>query len=151
MALSSALIIIAFIDLQEEIIPDELSLPGIIMGLALSFLVKYISVMDSLLGILVGGGVILLIALIGSWLFKKEAMGGGDVKLASMVGAFLGWKYILLSLFLGFLGGALWGITLILFRIKDKEESIPFGPFIVLGSLISIFWGESVLNWYLSI
>ncbi len=104
MALSSVLIIIAFIDFREEIIPDGISLPGIIIGFILSFLVNYISVMESVLGILVGGGAILLIALFGSWIFKKEAMGGGDVKLASMIGAFLGWKYILLSLFLGFLG-----------------------------------------------
>ena len=101
--LSSALIIIAFIDLNEEIIPDVISLPGIAIGFIISFFVPYISLINSALGILAGGGIILVIAMGGSAIFKKEAMGGGDVKLAAMIGAFLGWKYIIISLFLGFL------------------------------------------------
>ena len=147
--LSSALIIIAFIDLNEQIIPDVISLPGIVMGFILSFLVPYISFINSALGVLFGGGIILIIGLCGSVIFKKEAMGGGDVKLAAMIGAFLGWRYIIISLFFGFFLGALAGIFLVLSKIKSREDMVPFGPFIVLGSLITLLWGEKILIWYL--
>ena len=147
--LSSALIIIAFIDLNEQIVPDVISLPGIVLGLILSFFVSYISFVNSALGVLVGGGIILIIGLAGSAIFKKEAMGGGDVKLAAMIGAFLGWRYIIISLFLGFFLGALAGIILILSKIKSREDVVPFGPFIVLGSLITLLWGEKIISWYI--
>jgi len=147
--MSSALIVIAFIDLNQQIVPDVISLPGIVIGFILSFFVSYISFVDSILGIAVGGGIIFVIGLAGSVIFKKEAMGGGDVKLAAMVGAFLGWKYIIVSLFLGFFLGALAGIFLILSKIKSREDVIPFGPFIILGSFITLLWGEKIIAWYL--
>ena len=147
--LSSALIIIAFIDLNEQIVPDIISLPGIGVGFILSFFVPYIAWINSALGVLVGGGIILIIGLTGSLIFKKEAMGGGDVKLAAMIGAFLGWRYIAISLFLGFFLGALTGIFLIMAKIKSREDAVPFGPFIVLGSFITLFWGEKIIYWYL--
>jgi leader peptidase (prepilin peptidase)/N-methyltransferase len=147
--LSSALIIIAFIDLNEQIVPDVISLPGIVIGFIISFFVPYISFINSALGIVVGGGIILVIGLAGSIIFKKEAMGGGDVKLAAMIGAFLGWRYSIISLFLGFFLGAIVGIILILSKIKSREDVVPFGPFIVMGSLITLLWGEKILSWYL--
>jgi len=147
--LSSALIIIAFIDLNEQIVPDVISLPGIVIGFILSFFVTYISFINSALGVVVGGGIILIIGLGGSVIFKKEAMGGGDVKLAAMIGAFLGWRYIVISLFLGFFLGALAGIFLILSKIKSREDTVPFGPFIVLGSFITLLWGEKIISWYI--
>ena len=147
--LSSALIIIAFIDLNEEIVPDVISLPGIITGLTLSFFVPYLSFINSALGVVVGGGIILIIGLVGLVIFKKEAMGGGDIKLAAMIGAFLGWRYIIISLFFGFFLGALAGIFLIMSKIKSKEDAVPFGPFIILGSFIALLWGKNILSWYL--
>lgn len=147
--LSSALIIIAFIDLNEQIVPDVISLPGIVIGFIISFLVPYISFINSALGVFVGGGIILIIGLAGSVIFKKEAMGGGDVKLAAMIGAFLGWRYIIISLFLGFFLGALAGIILILSKIKSRDDVVPFGPFIVLGSFITLLWGEQIISWYI--
>ena len=147
--LSSALIIIAFIDLNQQIIPDVISLPGIVIGFIVSFFVPYISFVDSILGIVVGGGIILIIGLGGSVIYKKEAMGGGDVKLSAMIGAFLGWRYIIISLFLGFFLGALIGIILIIMKIKKREDVIPFGPFIILGSFITLLWGEKIISWYL--
>ena len=147
--LSSALIIIAFIDLNEQIVPDVISLPGIVVGFIISFFVPYISFINSALGVIVGGGIILIIGLAGSVIFKKEAMGGGDVKLAAMIGAFLGWRYIIISLFLGFFLGALAGIILILSKIKSREDTVPFGPFIALGSMITLLWGEKIISWYI--
>ena len=147
--LASAVIIIAFIDLNKQIIPDVISLPGIGVGLILSFFVPYISFINSVLGVVVGGGIILVIGLVGSAIFKKEAMGGGDVKLAAMIGAFLGWQYIIISLFLGFFLGALAGIFLILSKIKRREDIMPFGPFIALGSIITLLWSEKIIVWYI--
>lgn len=147
--LSSALIIIAFIDLNEQIVPDVISLPGMVIGFIISFFVPYISFINSALGVVVGGGIILIIGLAGSLIFKKEAMGGGDVKLAAMIGAFLGWRYIIISLFLGFFLGALAGIILILLKIKSREDVVPFGPFIVLGYFITLLWGEQIISWYI--
>jgi len=147
--LSSALVIIAFIDLNQQIVPDVISLPGIVIGFILSFFVPYISFINSALGVVIGGGIILVIGLAGSVIFKKEAMGGGDVKLAAMIGAFLGWRYIIISLFLGFFLGALVGIILILSKIKSREDTVPFGPFIVLGSFITLLWGEKIISCYI--
>jgi leader peptidase (prepilin peptidase)/N-methyltransferase len=147
--LSSALIIIALIDLNEQIVPDVISLPGIVIGFSISLFVPYISFINSALGIFVGGGIILIIGLAGSVIFKKEAMGGGDVKLAAMIGAFLGWRYVIISLFLGFFLGAVAGIVLILSKIKSREDVVPFGPFIVLGSFITLLWGEKIISWYI--
>jgi leader peptidase (prepilin peptidase)/N-methyltransferase len=147
--LSSALIIIAFIDLNEQIVPDIISLPGIVVGFILSFFIPYISFINSALGVFVGGGIILVIGLAGSVIFKKEAMGGGDVKLAAMIGAFLGWRYIIISLFLGFFLGAVAGIILIMSKIKNREDVVPFGPFIVLGSFITLLWGDKIMTWYI--
>lgn len=146
----SALIIITFIDLKENIIPDVLSLPFILLGFLMSFFLKNLSPINSLLGILAGGGVLLLVAILGGFLFKKEAMGGGDIKLAAMVGAFLGWQLTLLSLFLSFFTGAIIGIV-ILIKNKGESDPIPFGPFIALGTIIALFFGNSIINWYLSL
>jgi leader peptidase (prepilin peptidase) / N-methyltransferase len=150
MILCSLLIIISFIDLKERIIPDVLSLPFIPIGFILSFFLKRLSPVDSLLGILAGGGSLLIIAIAGTYLFKKEAMGGGDIKLAAMIGAFLGWKLTLLSLFLGFFLGSVIGV-IVLVTTKSKSDIIPFGPFIALGAMLSIFWGPAIINWYLMI
>ncbi len=129
--------------------PDVISLPGIVVGLVLSFFVPYLSLVDSALGVVVAGGIILLIGVIGSAFFKQEAMGGGDVKLAAMLGAFLGWRYALLALFLGFISGAVVGMVLILAKVKGKEDMLPFGPFLVLGFFITLFWGEKIISAYL--
>ena len=150
MLFCSALIIITFIDLKEQIIPDVISLPFIAFGFLFSFFLKDISPIDSLLGILSGGGSLLLVAVAGSYLFKKEAMGGGDIKLAAMVGAFLGWQLTLLALFLGFFFGAISGV-IILIKNKEKGEqsdAVPFGPFIALGTVIALFFGQAILKWY---
>jgi leader peptidase (prepilin peptidase) / N-methyltransferase len=150
MLLCTLLIIISFIDLKERIIPDVLSLPFIAIGFILSFFLKSLSPVDSLLGILVGGGSLLIIAIAGTYLFKKEAMGGGDIKLAAMIGAFLGWQLTLLSLFLGFFLGSIIGVIVLIIN-KGKTDIVPFGPFIALGAMLSIFWGQAIIHWYLLI
>ncbi|MDD4896307.1 MAG: prepilin peptidase [Atribacterota bacterium] len=153
MLFCSALIIITFIDLKEKMIPDVISLPFMALGFLLSFVPSSLSPINSLLGILSGGGSLLLIAVVGSYLFKKEAMGGGDIKLAAMVGAFLGWQLTLLSLFLGFLLGSIVGIIILIKNKgnKDQSDSLPFGPFIALGTVIALLFGQAIIDWYLII
>lgn len=141
---ASALLIISFIDLDYQIIPDKISLPGIVVGIIASFFFP-IAWYESVLGALVGGGVILLVGYIGEFVFKKEAMGGGDVKLMAMVGAFLGWKLALLTIFFASLIGAVIGIGM---RLITGKEYIPFGPFLSIGALFALFFGHNFLVWY---
>lgn len=139
-----ALIVISFIDLDYQIIPDKISLPGIAVGFLASFFLPP-TWYDSLLGIVIGGGIILAIGYAGKWVFKKEAMGGGDVKLMAMIGAFLGWKLVLLTLLLASLVGAVIGLV---FKLVTGKEYIPFGPFLSLGALLALFFGEKFMIWY---
>lgn len=140
----SALIVISFIDLDYRTIPDKISLSGVVVGLIASLFLP-IRWYESFLGVIVGGGVILVVGYVGAWVFKKEAMGGGDVKLMAMVGAFLGWKLALLTIFLASLIGAVIGI---IFKFLTGEDYIPFGPFLSIGAVISLFFGQAFLFWY---
>lgn len=146
----AALIVITFIDLDHQIIPDVISLPGIVVGFLCSFVIPWLSWSDSLLGILLGGGSLYLVAFLYEFLTKKEGMGGGDIKLLAMLGAFLGWKAILPIIFISSLIGSLVGIPLMLVKKADSKLAIPFGPFLALGALIYLFWGPQLIAWYLS-
>lgn len=146
----AALIVITFIDLDHQIIPDVISLPGIVVGFLCSFAIPWLSWSDSLFGILLGGGSLWLVAFLYELLTKKEGMGGGDIKLLAMLGAFLGWKAILPIIFISSLIGSLVGIPLMLVKKADSKLAIPFGPFLALGALIYLFWGPKLIAWYLS-
>jgi leader peptidase (prepilin peptidase)/N-methyltransferase len=146
----SALVVITFIDLEHQIIPDEISLPGIVIGFICSFFLPYISWLNSLLGILLGGGSLLLVAYGYQWLTGKEGMGGGDIKLLAMMGAFLGWKSILFIIFASSLVGSVIGITIMLVQKKDSKLAIPFGPYLAFGAVLYIFFGGQIIHWYLS-
>lgn len=147
--LVAALVVITFIDLDHQIIPDVISLPGIIIGFLCSFAIPWLSWSDSLLGILLGGGSLWLVAVLYEFLTKKEGMGGGDIKLLAMLGAFLGWKAILPIIFISSLVGSLIGVPLMLVKKADSKLAIPFGPFLALGALIYLFWGQQLISWYL--
>ncbi len=146
-----ALLVIAFIDLDLKIIPDKVTLPGLVAGLVVSPLAGLTTLPESLIGAVVGGGVLYLIGLLGAAAFRKESMGGGDIKLAAMMGAFLGWKAVLLMLFIAFFVGAVAGIAVMARGGKRADHTIPFGPFLALGSFVSMVWGESLLAWYLKL
>ena len=145
----AALIAITVIDLYHQIIPDVISLPGIVIGLLGSLVIPQITFWSSLIGVISGGGSLFLVATVYQWLFKREGMGGGDVKLLAMIGAFLGWKAVILTIFLSSFIGSIIGITVMLIKGKDFKYAIPFGPFLALGAVISLFWGENLINWYL--
>ncbi|MEW5954036.1 MAG: prepilin peptidase [Bacillota bacterium] len=141
--LFSLLLAIIFIDLDFLIIPNRLVLAGLILGVPLVMLQSFELLLSGLLGLAVGGGLLLLTAVV-----SRGGMGGGDIKLAAMIGLYLGWPQILLMLFISFLLGAIVGLGLVALRRKKMKEAVPFGPFIAVATYIVMFWGPSILNWY---
>ena len=148
---AAALVTITFIDLDHQIIPDVISLPGIAVGFLCSFAVPWLSWTDSLLGILAGGGSLYLVAVVYELLTRKEGMGGGDIKLLAMIGAFLGWKAILPIIFISSFMGTLVGVPVMLLKKADGKLAIPFGPFLAAAALFYLFWGPAIINWYLGL
>jgi leader peptidase (prepilin peptidase)/N-methyltransferase len=133
-----ALIVISGIDISYQIIPDSISLPGIIIGIAFSLIQG--NFLPGLIGMLFGGGLILLMRVIGGWVYKKEVMGLGDVYLAAMIGAFVGFPLIVAVIFVGALVGAVIGIIYIASTHQSRESPIPFGPFLSIGGIaVTIF------------
>ena len=147
----SAMVVITFIDLEHQIIPDCITLPGIVAGFLCSLFIPQLGWQNSLLGIVVGGGSLLVVAYGYELLTKKEGMGGGDIKLLAMMGAFFGWKAVFFIIFVSSLTGSVIGITVMLIQKKDAKLAIPFGPFLALGAILYIFFGRAVINWYLSL
>jgi leader peptidase (prepilin peptidase)/N-methyltransferase len=147
----SALIVITFIDLKYQIIPDVISLPGIGIGFLSSFFLPQITFLDSFLGIFIGGGSLLIVSTTYYLLTKREGMGFGDVKLLSMIGAFLGWKGALIGLITGAFIGTLIGVLLMIKEKKDSKYPIPFGPFLSIGAILFIFFGREIIMAYLSL
>lgn len=153
----SSLIVITFIDLDFQIIPDSITLAGIPAGLAAgSFLLPDpflraapLGYKASLIGAATGFFFYYLIAYLSLRLLKKEGMGGGDIKLMAMVGGFLGWKSVILTTFLGSFLGSVIGVFLMIFKGKGRGTLIPFGPFLATGAVISLFFGQEILIWYL--
>lgn len=168
-AFVSAMVVITVIDLDFQIIPDVITIPGIVMGIvSASFLFpdpfmevsskesaycllptayyQIVGFRNSIAGLFLGGGLFYLIAIL-----SKGGMGGGDIKLMAMVGAFMGWKAVFLTTFIGSLVGSAVGIFLMAFKGKGRKTKIPFGPFLSFGSLITLFFGAQILNWYLSL
>lgn len=143
-----SLLAVTFIDLDTQTIPDIITLPGIILGFFASFLILQVKYWQPVLGILLGGGILYMVAFLYHALTKKEGMGGGDIKLMAMIGAFLGYKSVLPVIFLASLIGTLVGIIIMIGWRKDRRYAIPFGPFIALGTLMYIFWGQDFVRWY---
>ena len=144
----SLLIIVFFIDMKHQIIPDKITYPGILLGILFSLLRSPNFLASSLLGIFGGGVFLYLVMKLGGWIYKKEVMGGGDVKLASLLGAFLGGTGVAISLFLAFLLGSLVGGGFIISGRLQRTSLIPFGPFIVAGGLLTLFFQEELILLY---
>ncbi|MCL5023818.1 MAG: prepilin peptidase [Nitrospirae bacterium] len=151
-AFCSAMIVITFIDLDFQIIPDSITLPGVAIGLAAGSLVlpdpfdgtAALGFSQALFGLLSGGLLFYLIAVL-----SRGGMGGGDIKMMAMVGAFLGWKAILLTTFAGSLLGSVIGVFLMIFKGKGRKTKIPFGPFLAAGAVVSLFFGQEIAALYL--
>lgn len=146
--LYSALLVVAGTDLSHKIIPNVITFPGIVLGLISAGTILPLGLINGIIGLLVGGGILWLLAWASPYLFGKEGMGGGDIKLLAMIGAFLGWKPAVMTIMLGSFLGSVVGITLIASHVIRREDYIPFGPFLVCGALVSLFFGQSLLDWY---
>ena len=159
---ASGLIVSTFIDIKWRIIPDEISLGGIIVGLLFSLikslpaikLFPHIPLVDSLLGVLAGGLLVYGSGVLGNLIFFKlmkresiegetESIGGGDVKLLAMIGGFLGWKLAVLTFFIAPFMGAAVGLYVLYFK---KSHLIPYGPFLSLAAILSLFFGNQIIN-----
>ena len=156
LVLTLALLVQSVIDFRYQIIPDGITLPGIVVGVLLSGFfpslhgqsVWWMGLKASLIGLFLGGGFLYALGTIAEWILKKEAMGGGDVKLLAMIGSLLGWHGVLWTLFLSSLLGAVIGLY---FKLKTGEEKIPFGPYIAMGAVSYLFFGPTVFNAYFDI
>ncbi len=149
-AFISALVVITFIDIDHRIIPDTISLPGIPIGFLLASLVlPSMNYKASLAGILTGGGSLLAVAWTYNLITKKEGMGGGDIKLLAMIGAFTGWKGVLFTIFVASAAGTLAGIAVMLKTQKGMKLAVPFGPFLSIGAILYIFFGTALISWYI--
>ncbi|HEY7518960.1 MAG TPA: A24 family peptidase [Methylomirabilota bacterium] len=140
----AALVAITVIDLRHQIIPDALTLPGVVVGLVASLATNRLSWVESLGGMLLGAG--LFVAVI---VLSRGGMGGGDLKLGAMLGAFLGWKPLLVALFLAVMLGGICAVALLASGKLARKDAIPFGPFLALGGVVALFWGNAIVAWYL--
>ncbi len=147
----AALLAVTFIDIDHRIIPDVITLPGIPICFAASFALPAITYKDALLGILIGGGSLFLVAWIYSLLTKKEGMGGGDIKLLAMMGAIVGWQGVLFTIFVASLVGTLAGLAVMLQSRTGIKLAVPFGPFLAIGAITYIFFGTQLISWYFNI
>lgn len=147
---AAVLLVISFIDLKHKIIPDVISLPGIPFFLTLGYFVCKIPFLELILGIIIGGGSLYLIAFLYYLLTKKDGMGGGDIKLLAMIGAFLGYKGVFFTIFASSIIGTTIGIIYMLISKKDMKFAVPFGPFLSMGSVIYIFLGDIIISFYIN-
>ena len=146
----SGLVLATFVDFEHLIIPDSVSIGGMVIGLILSALVPAMhgvetmpaSLVRSAIGLAMGWGILWSIGKLGSIIFRKPAMGFGDVKLIGAMGAFLGWQAVLFTIIGSSLVGSVVGISLVVGRCKRMQSRIPYGPYLALAALLWIFWGQ---------
>jgi len=155
-----ALVVVTFIDWEHHLIPvGEVVLPGIVLGIAVHPVFpdldgapgRAAALGLALLGAAAGAALIMAIARLGKLAFRKEAMGEGDAWLMAMIGAFLGWRAVFLTVFAASLAGSVVGVLLIALGKKRRDEPVPFGPFLTLGALFALFWGKAAVDWYLGL
>ncbi|MDA8134984.1 MAG: prepilin peptidase [Desulfobacteraceae bacterium] len=146
----SVLITISFIDVDHQIIPDRISIPGIFIFASSFYFLPEMTFLESLAGILAGGGLLYAVAAFYYLLRKQEGMGGGDIKLLAMIGAATGIKGILFTVFTGSMLGTFAGIATIFYtKRSDTKLKIPFGPFLSAGAVLYVFFGEELIRWYM--
>jgi leader peptidase (prepilin peptidase)/N-methyltransferase len=150
-AFIATLIVVALIDLDHRIIPDVISLPGIPLFFLASMAVPTLTWQSSLVGILVGGGSLFSVAWVYQRITGREGMGGGDIKLLAMIGAMTGWQGVVFTLFAASAVGTVIGILAMLRSGGNMRLAIPFGPFLALGAVIYLFFGQGLIDWYFGI
>ncbi|MDM8517999.1 prepilin peptidase [Desulfobacterales bacterium HSG16] len=144
----AVLIVITYIDIDHQIIPDVISLPGIIIFFIAAMAIPSVSMKDSVFGLLLGGGTLFAIAWLYSTLTGKDGMGGGDIKLLAMMGPIIGWKGVFFTIFVSSAVGTIAGLLMMIATRKDMKLKIPYGPFLSIGAITYIFFGEQIIFWY---
>ena len=147
----ATLLVITFIDIDHQIIPDMITLPGIPICFVASFALSQITYIESIMGILIGGGSLFMVAWLYHLLTKKEGMGGGDIKLLGMMGAIIGWKGVLFTIFVASAVGTVSGMLIMLKTRKSMKLAVPFGPFLAIGCIAYIFFGPQLIVWYINL
>ena len=140
------LVVISGIDLTHQIIPDILSFPGIALGLL--YQLSHGTIVSGIAGLIFGGGLILIIRFVGGLVYRKEVMGMGDVFLCAMIGAFVGFPYIIAAIFFGALFGAVLGVVYIVSTRQSRESPIPFGPFLSIGGLSIVLFRHLITTFF---
>jgi len=143
--------VITFIDWEHQIIPDPLSIGGVALGWVGAIICLEIDLPGSIIGSVVGGGIILLIAVVYKAVRKVHGMGGGDVKLMAMIGAFLGWQMVMPVLFVAAFFGSIYGLFLMRSRDSDGKTAVAFGSFLAPAACVMMFVGQPLLTWYLGL
>jgi len=151
MVFISVLIILFFVDLEHQLVPEGVCVLGMFAGLIYHYLEGREAMLSAVWGLLLGYFLLLSIGFLGELWFKKEALGEGDLYVASLLGAFLGWSGVLLSLFLAYLLAAGWVIWLLLLKKVKLGQYVPFAPALALGGVITLFWGDKIVGWYLGL
>ena len=146
----SSLLVITFIDIDHKIIPDVITLPGILIGLIFSFALPSVGFKDAIVGLLVGGGSLWLVAWVYYLLTRKDGMGGGDIKLLAMMGTIIGLKGVIFTIFMSSAVGTVVGITLMMIQGKNMKFAVPFGPFLSIGAITYIFFGNDIIRAYVN-
>ena len=142
-----AFVVLAFYDFLHKEIPDEIVLPAFVV----SFLVLWLNGTYPITNLAIGVGIPVVFFGILFFGSKGKWLGGGDIRIGAFMGALLGWPFILLGLFLGYLTGAVFSLIGLLSKRLTRKSQIPFAPFLLIGTYITMFWGQSIVNWYLSV
>jgi leader peptidase (prepilin peptidase)/N-methyltransferase len=148
---TSGLIALGFIDFYHQILPDAVTLPGIVLAVGYSFFRSDLKPVQALIGAAVGGGFLLLVYGLYYLVRRKEGLGLGDVTMMLMIGAFLGWRLVLLTLILASLVGALVGVAFMLLKKKSLQYALPFGTFLAPAAYAAMLWGDRIITAYLSL
>jgi leader peptidase (prepilin peptidase)/N-methyltransferase len=135
---------IGITDARHYLIPDEFTWGGLVIGLAASLTGGWQGFLQAVIGAAAGFGLLYAVGVAGKWLFREDAMGGGDIKMMAMVGSFVGWKGVLLTIFAGALLGTLIFVPLSL----RKKRLVPFGVFLAVGAAVTFVWGDAIIEWY---
>jgi leader peptidase (prepilin peptidase)/N-methyltransferase len=145
---TAALLLITFIDFDHQIIPDRITLPGIPLCVLAAICLPSMTLSQSLIGMLAGGGSLFAVAWVYHLITGKHGMGGGDIKLLAMIGALIGWQGVIFTIFISSAVGSLAGLVVMLQRRGNLKIAVPFGPFLSLGATVYVFWGSDLIGWY---
>jgi leader peptidase (prepilin peptidase)/N-methyltransferase len=143
------LVVVSFIDVDHHVIPNVITLPGIPLGLMGGLIVGDPPLLDRLIGALAGAGFLYLVLLYGGVVYGQDAMGEGDLNLIALVGAFLGWRAVVVTILVACLIGSAVGLGLIASGRLARRQHMPFGPFLALGAVVALFGGQALIGWYM--